>query len=183
MLVECGFVRAQTDDGAEFTFSPSIGRIATLGNPREIVELFVELHGPDPSRAAAYVLYCLCDQEDPAKLVGWHGESGFFKGMMPVSEQVIIARHLMIHGIAGKAKPTASKTAGKYSDEFNAAEYIAAACVHLGISTADAEALSMTEFQQRFEMKFPDQNKKKDLPTRDEYAATMASVKGRRNVD
>ena len=42
---------------------------------------------------------------------------------MPPDEQIIIARHLMQHGIVGKAKP--GSKGGEYSDSFKAAEYIA----------------------------------------------------------
>ena len=42
MLVECGLVRAMAGDGVEFTFTPSLGRIATLGNPQEIVQIYAD---------------------------------------------------------------------------------------------------------------------------------------------
>lgn len=179
MLVECGFTRATTGDGQEFTFRPSFGRIAALGSPHEIVSLFAALH--DPAKAqetATYVLACLCDQDDPTPLIGWRDEAGRHDGLMPAGEQVIIAQHLMRHGIAGKAKPGTKD--GKYSASFEAAEYISAARVHLGQSREDAEALSMTEFQSMLEMKFPDAGKSRDVPSREEYAASMKAIKERR---
>ena len=180
MLVECGFVRAQTDDGCEYTFTPSIGRIAALGSPVEIVNLFIDLNGDNPESSARYILYCLCDQEDPSKLLGCVDDNGIVEGLMPINEQVIIALHLMIHGIVGMAKPEKNGD-GTYSEEFNASEYIACARVHLGLSTDDAEALSMTEFQKLMAMKFPDAGKNaRDVPTRDEYNAAMAAMRKRR---
>lgn len=181
MLVECGFATATTSEGVEYSFTPSLGRIAALGTPQEIVKLYAGLHGPSAAKDAAYVLASLCDQEDPTPLVGWIDEEGAHAGLMPESEQIIIARHLMQHGIAGKAKPS-NKGDGKYSDKFEAAEYIAAARVHLGLSSADAEALSMTEFQMMFEMKFPSKaDGKRDVPTKDEYLASLKAIEGRRN--
>ena len=175
MRVDCGFVRAQASDGAEWTFRPSLGRIGALGSPQEIVALYAGLHGPDAAKNAAYVLACLCDQDDPTPLIGWIDEHGAHAGQMPAGEQIIIAQHLMRHGIVGKAQP--DKGDGRYSDRFDAAEYIAAARVHLGLSSADAEALSMTEFQAMFEMKFPDAGKpKRDVPTREEYDAQLAAL-------
>lgn len=176
MLVESGLVRATAGDGTTYVFRPSFGRIASLGSPGEIVALFAALHGPHAEAEAAYVLACLCDQEDVSALIGWRDEGGWHAGEMPAGEQVVIARHLMRHGIAGTARPDAeAPTAeGKFSTEFHAAEYISAARVHLGLSSEDAEALSMTEFQTMFEMKFPDAGKKKrDVPTREEYESTM----------
>ena len=113
MLVECGFVRAVTPDGSEYTFRPSFGRIAALGHPHEIVSLYVALHAANAAEVAAYILACLCDQDDATPLIGWRDEKGSHAGLMPIDEQIIIARHLMQHGIVGKAKPT--KGDGKYS--------------------------------------------------------------------
>ncbi len=181
MLVECGFVRAQTADGVEFTFTPSIGRIAALGSPAEIVELYARLHGPAAAQAAADVLAGLCDQEDLSPLLGEpevrpEGIT-MIGGAMPAEERVIVARHLMQHGICGAARPGAPGRAkhGRFSARFDAAEYVAAARVHLGLSSADAEALSMTELQRMLEMKFPESSQQYDVPSREEYDAHMAA--------
>jgi hypothetical protein len=181
MLVESGLVRATAGDGSVYVFRPSFGRIASLGSPGEIVALFAALHGPHAAQEAAYVLACLCDQDDASALIGWRDEAGWHPGEMPEAEQVIVARHLMRHGIAGTAMP--SEGGGQYATEFHAAEYISAARVHLGLSSEDAEALSMTEFQSMFAMKFPDHAKRtgrRDVPSREEYEAAIAAVEARR---
>lgn len=176
MLVECGFTRAVSNDGREWTFAPSFDRIASLGHPAEIVALFVALHGPDAADAAAYILACLCEQDDATPLIGYRDEAGWHVGEMPAVEQVIIARHLMQHGIVGKAKP--GTVGGDFSDHFDASEYVAAARVHLGLSSADAGALSMTEFQKMLEMKFPEQASARDgIPSAEDYDATMRRLK------
>ena len=181
MLIECGFVRAVAPDGTEYTFTPSLARIASLGDPHSIVKLYADLHGPRAEVEASYVLACLCDQDDPTPLIGWIDSDGLRNpGTMPAAEQVILARHLMHHGIIGKAKP--GKGGGQYSDRFDAAEYIAAARVHLGLSSADAEGLSMTEFQMMLAMKYPE-SQEKQIPSRDEYRKAMQAAmnKERRN--
>lgn len=182
MLVECGFVRATTSEGAEFTFTPSLGRIAALGSPQEIVRLYARLHGSSAAQDAAYILASLCDKADPTPLIGWSDETGHHSGLMPPVEQILLAQHLMQHGIAGKARPGGNgKAGGKFSNKFEAAEYIAAARVHLGLSSGDAEALSMTEFQMMFEMKFPKKTLgERDVPTRDEYNASLAAIERRK---
>jgi hypothetical protein len=177
MLVECGFTRAQMPDGTEYTFRPSFARIAALGSPAEIVQIYADLHGPQASRTAGYVLAVLCDQDDPTPLIGWYDAHGWHPGVMPAPEQIILACHLMQHGIVGKTKP--GRGGGQYAQEFHAAEYIAAARVHLGLSSADAESLSMTEFQTAFEMKFPEA-KAKELPSREEYRELMAKIEGKK---
>lgn len=184
MLVECGFVRVTLGDGSEYTFTPSFKKIASLGNPAEIVGLFVDLHGKRAVQAARYILNVLCDQEDPTPAVGWLSlEDGEWKsGAIPEDELLILAAHLMTHGIAGKAKPDAKADDGKYAAEFNAAEYVSAARVHLGLSSADAEGLSMTEFQMMLQMRFPESSEQtRNVPSREEYRKFMDSVKGRKN--
>ncbi len=190
MLVECGFVRVQTGDGGDWSFTPSLGRIADLGTPRELVELYAALHGEDAGRHARWVLAGLCDQEDPLSLIGGEvisltdpkAPARVIPAAMPEAEQIVIARHLLQHGMVGKARPGGKAKAeqGGYAQEFDAAEYIAAARVHLGLSTADAEALSMTELQRLFAIKFPDADKPaRDIPTREEYLAAMEHFKQR----
>jgi hypothetical protein len=178
VLVEAGFVRATDSAGRSWSFTPSFKGIASLGSPHEIVALYVALHGPNPAQTAAYVLACLCDQDDPTDLIGFHDEQ-WNPGPMPAAEQVLIARHLMSHGIIGKARPGAGKAAGKFSPQFDATEYVSAARVHLGLGSADAEALSMTEFQMMMAMKFPEANNQRDIPSREEYDALMARVGGK----
>lgn len=177
MLIEHGYVRVQTTGGQEFTFLPSLARIAALGSPREIVQLFADLHGHRAAETARYVLTGLCEQEDPLPLVGWLDEGGVHPGLMPKGEQLIVARHLMVHGIMGSARP--GKGDGEFCDTFNADEYISLARVHLGLSAAEAEALSMTEFQALWAVKFPDAAAQRDVPDEDEYEAVMARVRGK----
>lgn len=202
MLVECGFVRAADSEGREWSFTPSLGRIAALADPREIVAIFGRLLGhapataaglpaPDPAVDAAAVLAALCDQEDATPLIG-HVEQApdgrglqHVPGAMPRAELLIIARHLMQHGIAGESKPgKAGASEGRYSDRFNAAEFITAARVHLGLSGEEAEALSMTELQRMLAMKFPDAaaERQRNVPTREEYDALMARLKQRKGA-
>lgn len=180
MLIECGYVRAVAADGKEYTFLPSFARIAALGSPKEIVSLYAGLHGPRAAHDAAFILATLCEQEDPTPLIGWSDGETHHPGLMPEQEQIVLALHLMQHGTMGTAKPS-KKASGGYSDSFHVAEYIAAACVHLGLSRSDAEQLSMTEFQTMFEMKFPD-SKPKEVPSREAYKAFMEKVTKVRNV-
>ncbi|WP_343632654.1 DUF6246 family protein [Roseateles sp.] len=182
MLVESGFVRVGESEGREWTFTPSLGRIASLGTPHEIVALYAGLHGPKAAQEAAYVLACLCDQDDPFPLIGCQVRPGLWEsGLMPPAQQIVIARHLMQHGICGKARPGASAGGGQFSQTFDATEYIAAARVHFGLSSADAEALSMTEFQTMFEMKYPQAKEKaREVPTREEYRERIRALEEKR---
>lgn len=185
MLVADGFVVVQDGDGREFTFTPSLVNIARLGEPAEIVSLYVSLHGAKADSDSAFILSTLCDQEDPTPAVGWHSEENgdpvWHEGFLGFEARVLLARHLMLHGIAGKAKPgqQSQQSQGKYSTEFHVSEYVSAARVHLGLSKDEALALSMTEFQTLLRMKFPE-TEEKQVPTREEYDKFMKNVKERR---
>jgi hypothetical protein len=182
MLVEHGFVRAQLPDGREWTFTPSIGRVAELGTPEGVVEVYAALHGPRAARVAGEVLAWLCDQDDASDLIGWRDERGEHDGAMPAAEQIILARHLMQHGVCGKPDPAAASNGGSYSSRFDASQFIALGRVHLGMTHDEAAALSMTELQQLMAVKFPPQKgaKGKDVPTKAEYEAAMKRLKERR---
>lgn len=187
MLVECGLVRV-TAGRAECTFRPSLGRIAALASPPGLVDLYARLHGPGAAAAAVEVLAGLCDPDNVAALPDLIGGekidpddpaslAAVIVGAIPADELVILARHLLQHGMVGRARPGGAERAaqGRYSDTFNAGEYIAAARVHIGLSGEEAEALSMTELQQLLEMKFPPEQKTggQDVPTAEEYEAGM----------
>jgi hypothetical protein len=183
MLVEHGFVRAQLPDGREWTFTPSIGRIADLGTPAGIVETYAALHGPRAPRLAREILAALCDQDDATDLIGWLDADGTeHQGAMPPSERVILAQHLMQHGVCGKPQEQGRGDGGSYSSTFEAAEFIALARVHLGLTQAEASGLSMTELQHLMRVKFPEQGKTgaRDVPTREEYEAAIRRLKERR---
>lgn len=175
MLIEHGLSRVVMPDGREFTFRPTFCRVAGLGRPREVVQIFRSLFGLQALLNARYILAVMCDQEDVSHLIGWLDlEQGWQLGAMPAQEQISLATHLMRHGMVGV--PMGGGQGAKATEEFQAAEYVAAARVHLGMSAEEAEALSMTEFQALFEMKFPDAKKKRDVPTREEYRAAMAAM-------
>ncbi len=88
-------------------------------------------------------------------------------GLMGDFEMLILARSLITHGVIGKAKvrQLQKHEGGSSSTEFNAFEYISAARNHFGVCRAEAEQLTMTEFQMMISTKYPDQ---KGF-TRDEY--------------
>jgi hypothetical protein len=215
VLVESGFVRVQVSDGREWSFRPALARIAALGTPTQIVDIFAGLHGDGAASLAAYVLATLCDQEDATDLIGgveitrpaqpvaapkrwWRPwarqreaqpDIGAFvdlrvDGLMPAAEQIVIAQHLMRHGIIGGATPAGKgRKQGQFSDRFDAAEFVGLARAHLGLSSEDAGALSMTELQQMLAMKFPDAvgEKAADVPSREEYETQMKAIMGARN--
>lgn len=178
MLVEHGFTTATDSRGRTWSWRPSFGRVSRLGGPGELVGLYASLYESKAQESAAYIITSLADQEDVTPLIGWLDGDGIrHPGEMPPEEQVLIARHLMRHALVGKASPKKSHSGGQYSKEIRLDEFVAIARVHLGMSAEDAEALSMSEFQQLFETKYPSKTDGKgrpvSVPSRAEYEAAM----------
>jgi len=171
-LTEIGQVGIMTGDGREYVLHPSLFNMAAIGSPEEIVSTYAALHGSDALNAARVVILA-CG--GGLELVGCYGEAG----EMPDADQIIIARHLMQHGIVGKVKKTGGS--GKYSPRFDASEYIAAAMIHFGMSRIDAGGLTMTEFGKMLDMKFPEQ-KQHEKPTQEDYRALERAIEEKRKA-
>jgi len=197
-LITCG------DD--DYFFRPSFINMTRIGEPREIVQAFYDLHHDEVSGllqsalevygnipswliqhikstsygrkamlAAMTVLSACCDRDvspltgeiRPAKASGKAFK--LRRGSMDEFGMLVIAQSLIAHGIIGRAKVRKLQRheGGEATNEFNAFEYISAARNHFGMSRAEAEQLSMTEFQLLIAAKYPDQ---KGF-TKDEYDA------------
>jgi hypothetical protein len=182
MHIDIGHVRVSTSEGREFVLIPSLGAMSSIGNPAEIVRAFHELHHPIEARArnaAILVLWSCCADENIADLTGDYEQVGPW----PIEEMLIIARHLMTHGICGSAKPGKSGKGaenGDYAEKFDPSEYVDSAIIHLGLVRADAEQLTMTQLQRMIAMKYPDPKKGGNI-SRDEYKAAMTKLSGAKN--
>jgi len=148
-------VRA-TSNGIAYQFSPSFSHIDRIGSPEDIVEAYSHLYSLSAKtavRTAMLVMNCCCDDE-PEQLIGYlDNDLARVGGEMPITEMMIIARHLMQHGIVGLA--TAKESTGQYSPRFDASEYVDSAVIHFGLSQVEAWALTMTQFCRMLDMKFP----------------------------
>lgn len=190
----------------DYFFRPSFAAMSRIGEPREIVQAFYDLHNDEVTplieravaayghipawltehirnstygkRAlmAALSVMEACSESDLSSLIGEFrpakAKGKAFKrrsGMMSDFDILLIAQSLITHGIIGKAKVRQLQRheSGQATTEFRAFDYISAARNHFGISRAEAEQLSMTEFQLMLNAKYPDQ---KGF-TRDEYDA------------
>lgn len=120
----------------------------------------------------------VCCEDDVSELVGeWKaGERGliYVRGVLPCSDLITLARHLMMHGVIGccPLEVPVDKRNSNYSGEFQAIEYISLARTAFGLSRQDAENLTMTEFQQLIKSQQP--QKKSRHFTDDEYDRIMA---------
>ena len=129
--------------------------------------------------ATAYDVLMACCDEDVSPLLGHMGSKwgSFVPGAMPTQDMVHIARALMRHGIIG-LKPEGRLTAKpkeEYVPEFKPREFVAQAIAHLGLSSAEAWNLTMTEFSGAMQSKF---GKPETLPIEehDEAMSRLAEI-------
>ncbi|KLW57553.1 hypothetical protein SK56_02174 [Enterobacter sp. MGH128] len=98
---------------------------------------------------------------------------------MPKNDIIVLAQHLMQHGIVGKAKVRQLQRheTGERTTEFKAFDYISAARSHFGMSRDEASKLTMTEFQMLLAAKYPEQKgftREEYDSIADEYLAKQA---------
>lgn len=127
--------------------------------------------------ATAYDVMAACSTDDVTPLLGHMGTrwGSFVPGAMPSSDMVHLARSLMRHGIIG-VKPEGralEKPKEEYVPEFKAREFVAQAIAHLGLSSAEAWALTMTEFSGAMQSKF---GKPETLPPVEEHDEAMSRL-------
>lgn len=135
--------------------------------------------------AASGVLAACCDKDiteltgelRPAKTAGKSFK--IRRGAMDDFDMLVIAQSLITHGIIGKAKVRKLQRheSGQTTSDFNAFEYISAARNHFGMSRAEAEQLTMTEFILLLNDKYPDQKgftKEEYEAVTDDYFAKKA---------
>lgn len=190
----------------DYFFRPSFINMTRIGEPKEIVQAFYDLHHEEVSSLlqsaleaygaipdwlikhikttsygrkalmSAMTVISACCERDVTPLIGEirpaKASGKAFKlrrGQMDEFDMLAIAQSLITHGIIGKARVRKLQRheGGEATNEFNAFEYISAARNHFGMSRAEAEQLSMTEFQLLIAAKYPDQ---KGF-TKDEYDA------------
>lgn len=174
----------------DFLFRPSLAAMDSLGSPAEIVAKFSVLFTPPKLNpiwpvpayrewerevmATAYDVLMACCDKDVTPLLGHMGSKwgSFVPGAMPTHDMVQIARALMRHGIIGvkpEGRPIA-KPKEEYVPEFKPREFVAQAIAHLGLSSADAWHLTMTEFSSAMQSKF---GKPETLPPVEEHDEAM----------
>lgn len=178
ILTETGQVEAMRKDGVGIVFTPSFFAMAEIGSPTEIVQTYADLFDVKRMADAAYCVLSSCANDDGhihAMLGYFDVEEGrHVPGSIPVAEQVVLARHLMLHGVSGgKSKP--EKSGGSYSPTFDVSEYIDAAMLHFGLSEENAGKLTMTRFCRMLDMKYPKQKGPAEDITIEEYDEIYAA--------
>ena len=185
--------------GREIFLNPSFLAMSRIGAPEDIVRLFVTVHAghypthriSEPSimrdvlarcfaemAAAAARVVTACCTENISHLIGTYrvttkGKLFYRPGLLPVTDVIELARHLIRHGVMGDQPPEQLKGQKKeYSSNFDARSFVYTAVAHLGTSEADAWSMTMTSFRAAMNAKFPAKEKDK-VPTEEAYDEVM----------
>lgn len=184
VLTEIGEIGIQTDSG-EYKLRPSLYAMTQLGDPKEIVRVFASVMSEQPHTEqfddALAVIYA-CSGDDLSGLFGGYEatEKGlrYVPGTAPVEHVLPLARCLMKHGVTGALKELPRKAGEdpEYVKEFDARAHVSLAIAHLGMSSADAWQMTMTEIVGALRAKFPPADSDAPgarAPTLEEHQATM----------
>lgn len=189
-------------NGHTYQLYPTLKNIEKIGDGKKLMELFNLIHGIGHEKhvgsdwftvhqvAQARNVIKACCEEDidrillRAKLVKDKIRPSFRPGGIDNPEvQIILASHLLRHGVAGvKLNNEDEEESSGDGEEVNSDSvdiYRALDCarVHLGRTDKEAWDMTMTEIVQMMEMKFPkpkEDPKKQKPPTNKEYDETMS---------
>jgi len=188
-MIRVSFGDVEIDTGEQvYTFRPYFRNCLKLGTPKEVVEIFGQLHmcsaseyintnmAYDAVKLAskqvlpnAYLILDFCCDSDPKDLIGTYNGTKYRPGLMSFENIITVAKHLIKHMIIGEPQNGESK--GEYSDEFDAVKMVDSAVIHLGLDEEKALDLSMSRFQHMIEIKYPQE--KPAYPTDEEYDECM----------
>lgn len=165
----------------DYVFTPSFLNMTKLGDPEKIVKIFSTIFGEinnfNLNQVMHYVDKTLeaCCETDCSVITGYiKGEDKLIniEPLIPVEDKLVLAQHLLKHGLIGviPSKKTSDDT--DYSNEFHAKKFVYLAVAHLGMRESDAWNMSMTAFQEAMEAKFP--SPKNDIVSQDDYDSAMS---------
>lgn len=185
ILTEIGEIGI-TAGGQHYKLRPSLYAMTQIGDPAEVVRVYASVMHDEPHRDqftdALAVVYA-CAEEDLSSLFGgmvaddrcvrYEPGSALAENILP------LARCLMKHGVTGALKelPRKAGQEPEYVKEFDAREHVSLAIAHLGMSSAEAWQMTMTELVGALRAKFPQAESNAPgakAPTIEEHNATLA---------
>lgn len=199
VLTSIGEVGINSGDKT-FVLRPSLANIAKLGSPVEIVQLFhyvmngidastirFSIHGEEikNKKLTDYVSACVdvmwsCCDDDISHITGYRTDRGAVMGSMPIYEIIILAQHLLAHGIIGVQSENiqfGNSGGGSYETKFDPVATASLAMAHLSLSERDAWNMTMTSLLNALAVKYPPQKNGKidanNLPSKEQLEAEL----------
>lgn len=179
-------------DGYHFVLNPSLNAMTRIDNP---VKAYVALHDADDIESAinvAYDVLLACSNDaaietyfrDAQKVIKkprWSAKRytvGVYEDQAHIAPDtaIILARHLLYHGLIGDVKRTElDKKAGAYNETFDALAIAASAQAGLGVSSSEAWSMTMTSIARAMLLKYPkDEKQRTQESILDDYEAMLA---------
>ena len=202
---------AVVSGGVEYVFTPSFINIAQIGEPDEIIRKFnyildrISINEISTSYnyytkavmltyisrlclgTAIEIMECCCDKNLPESLIGGWDSKGRYvlsdkKTGIPPSDILVIASMLMKYGLIGDAEAR-SNDGDASVDGFSAYKFISFAISNFGCSREDAKNMTMVDFQNEFNRKFPavkeKEKDKNDANDADDYFSKIDALRKR----
>lgn len=184
-------------EGRCYNLIPSFENIMKLGDGEELVDAYNVLHGlnefPENSQAAYdYYMYMVglsadvikaCCKDSVTKIITIVTEINdklklkkLCANKITPDQQIIVAAGLLRHGISGVNKSKKNNGNSKAATTIDLWEFVNASRVHLGIDREEALSLTMTEFNNMMNAKFPPEENSADFITDEEYDESMARL-------
>lgn len=177
---------------------PSLLAMSRLGTPAQIVNTLTVVFGEGLNchpgarklahkqqlRAALEVWQaCAPEDVDLDDITGHFSvRGGWVMGRSDPADVIVVAQALLRHGVCGDPDPRKEDDAAprdsEYSPEFDCRKNAAMAMGHLGLSEAEAWAMTMTGLRLAMEAKYPKaetaaEQSARRAPSETEYDATM----------
>lgn len=169
-------------DSEEFIFIPSFLNMTKIGTPDQIVEIFSIVFGVADNFSKQLAIDAInkvltaCCESDCSVITGYlRGDNDKLtpiEGLLPIEDRIILAQHLLKHGLIGEIEKKKKNEDTDYSQEFHAKKFVYMAVAHLNMSEDKAWNMSMTAFQEAMNAKFPTNDK--DIVSQDDYDSAMA---------
>ena len=144
--------------GVDYKLRPSLYAMSKLGEPRDIVRVFVNVMSEPPDFTDALGVLFACCEDDVSEVFGYNGLDGkYIAGAASQDDVVPLARCLLKHGVTSAlpALPVRADAEDQYTDEFDARACASLAIAHLGMTSEQAWSMTMTEIMGALRAKFP----------------------------
>lgn len=164
VLAKLGEVGIHTSKGRTFILRPSLYAISQLGESREIVETFKKVMEGDLFCSLEVLEACGSQEflEVSEEIFGYFTFEkegwNFIEGIEPPEVAILLAQHLLIHGVAGNVKPPSyelPKEDDNYTSEFKPEEIASLAMAHLGYNERESWNMTLTAILLALKAKYP----------------------------
>ncbi|AZV93591.1 glycoprotein [Bordetella sp. J329] len=184
ILTEIGEIGI-TAGGRHYKLRPSLYAMTQIGEPAEIVRVYASVMSEAPHRdqfGDALSVIFACAEDDLSGLFGAYQAAepgmGYVPGSAPPEHVIPLAQGLLRHGVTGALPPLPRKAdeEPEFVQEFDARSHVSLAIAHLGMSSAEAWQMTMTELVGALRAKFPPSeggSPGAKAPSKEQMEATM----------